>query len=331
MQVGFPLPHTAPHAVAGPPDGWPRRIAISVMAPRSITVSWLGQVASLGERRLTDRFGLEGRWAWRLCTGTDDEAIYPMAFVETVVERMSLSFPTSLVHALSLAVDTLLRRAYARPEMRGGGTRGRVSLRCAATGWPSWERSILFREPAGTWESASYAVRSRLESDPPDTPVEEVAVTLSSLTGEHGTQMGIFDGPRRDRERRIAETERRLRDRLGGVHALYRVEEVAPWHPAPEMRALQGVPVDPSAREAIRPLHSPEPVEVREKAEGEPVSMLYRKRWRHVARIDDRWMFDLWWLPRPVTRTYYRVDPGDGVPITVFRDEWSGRGYRQSA
>ncbi len=227
MQVGFPLPHTAPHAVAGPPDGWPRRIAMSVMAPRSITVSWLGQVASLGERWLTDRFGLEGSRAWCLCTGTDDEAIYPMAFVETVVERMSLSFPTSLVHALSLAVDTLLRRAYARPEMRGRYA-GRASLRCAATGWPSWERSISFREPAGTCESASYAVHSRLESDPPDTPVEGVTLILSSLTWDHGAQMGHFGGPRRDRERRIAETERRRRDRLGGVHVLYRVDQVAP-------------------------------------------------------------------------------------------------------
>ena len=154
--------------------------------------------------------------------------------------------------------------------------------------------------------------------------MEEVTLTLSSLTWDHGTQMGLFDGPRRDRERRIAETERRRRDRLGGVHVLYRVEEVAPWHPAPEMWALQ-VSVDSSAREAVRPLHSPEPVEVREGAEREPVSVLYRKRWRHVARIDDRWMFDLWWLPRPVTRTYYRVDPGDGVPVTVFprRVEWT--------
>ena len=25
-----------------------------------------------------------------------------------------------------------------------------------------------------------------------------------------------------------------------------------------------------------------------------------------MARIDDRWMFNLWWLPEPVTRTYYR-------------------------
>ena len=296
---------------------------------RRLGLHTMGQIASLGERRLTDRFGLDGRRAWRLCTGTDDEAVHPMAFEDTVVERMSLSFPTSIVDALSLVVDTLLRRAFARPEMRGRYT-GRASLRCDATGWTSWERSISFREPAGRWESASYAVRSRLESDPPDTSVEEVTLTLSGLTGEHGTQMGLFDGPRRDRERRIAKMGRRLRDRLGGVHALYRVEEVAPWHPAPEMRAMQ-VPVDPSAREAVRPLHPPEPVEVREGAEGEPASVLYRRRWRHVARIDDRWMFDLWWLPKPVTRSYYRIDPGDGRLLTLFRDQWGERWYRQSA
>ena len=91
------------------------------------------------------------------------------------------------------------------------------------------------------------------------------------------------------------------------------------------------MPVDPSARDAIRPLHSPEPVEVREGADREPVSVRYRRRWRHVARIDDRWTSGLWWLPGPVTRTYYRIDPGDGVPITLFRDQRSGRRYRQSA
>ena len=217
-----------------------------------------------------------------------------------------------------------LRQTGDEGKVRGQGLPAVCCDRVAVLG----EEHLIQGAP-DRWESASHAVRSRLESAPPDTPVEEVTLTLSSLTGEHGTQMGLFDGPRRDRERRIAETERRRRDRLGGVHALYRVEEVAPWHPAPEMWALQ-VSVDPSAREAVRPLHSPEPVEVREGAEREPVSVLYRKRWRHVARIDDRWMFDLWWLPRPVTHTYYRVDPGDGVPVTVFRDEWSGRWYRQS-
>ena len=57
----------------------------------------------------------------------------------------------------------------------------------------------------------------QLEADPPDAPVEEVTLTLSSVAGEYGTQMGLFDAARRDRDHRIAETERRLRDRLGGV------------------------------------------------------------------------------------------------------------------
>ncbi len=183
------------HQTAGPPDRDERygtTLNHRLMVGPTV-ISLVGDhVAGREPRVSVGSFGLEGSRAWRLCNGTGDEAIYPMAFVETVAERMSLSFPTSLVHAFSLAVDTLLRRAYARPEMRGRYA-GRVSLRCDAPGWPSWERSISFREPAGTWESASHAVRSRLESAPPDTPVEEVA----------------------------------------------------PWHPAPEMRALQVSPWTP--------------------------------------------------------------------------------------
>ena len=81
--------------------------------------------------------------------------------------------------------------------------------------------------------------------------VEEVTLTRSGLTGEHEARVGLFDNPRRDRDHRIVETERRLRDRPGGTNALYRVVEVAPWHPAQEMRALQ-LPVDPSARNTRR-------------------------------------------------------------------------------
>ena len=117
---------------------------------------------------------------------------------------------------------------------------------------------------------------------------------------------------------------------MGGGHSLHRIAEVAPWHPAPEMRALQ-VPIDPSGRNAIRPLHTPKPVEVQEGKEGEPVSVRVDRRWLNVARIDDRWTFDLWWLPEPVTRTYYRIDPGDGRRITLFRDQWDDLWYRQSA
>ena len=142
--------------------------------------------------------------------------------------------------------------------------------------------------------------------------------------------MGLLRDAQDDRRRRLVEVDRRLRGLMGGGHALHRIAEVAPWHPAPEMRALQ-VPIDPSGRDAIRPLHTPKPVEVQESTDGEPVSVRVRRRWQRVARIDDRWTFNLWWLPEPVTRAYYRIDQGDGRRITLFRDRRDDRWYRQSA
>ena len=206
-------------------------------------------------------------------------------------------FPTSLVHALSLAVDTLLRRAYARPEMRGRYA-GRVSLRCDATGWPSWERSISFREPAGTWESASYAVRSRLESAPPDTPVEEV--TLISLQPDLEST-----GPRWDSSAARAGTgSGGWRRRSGGCETGWagstRCTGWRRWLPG-TLRRRCGPCRCPWTPRRGRPsgrFTRRSPWRSGKGVEREPVSVLYGRRWRRVARIDDRWMFNLWWLPR---------------------------------
>ena len=72
-------------------------------------------------------------------------------------------------------------------------------------------------------------------------------------------------------------------------------------------------------------------MEVQEGEEGEPVSLRVDRRWQRVSRIDDRWTFDLWWLPEPVTRAYYRVYPDVGGRITLFHDLGDGGWYRQGA
>ena len=185
-----------------------------------------------------------------------------MPFKESVVEHASLPFHSSSLEALFVMVDILLRKAYSQHEMRNKCAAS-AFLRCDAPGWPSWETSVSFMEPAGTWERASAGVRSRLESDPPHIPVEDVTLTLSGLAGESGTQMGLLNDVRDDRRRRLVEVDRKLQPLMGGGPALHRIAEVAPWHPAPEMRALR-VPVDPSGGDAVRPLHTPKPVEVRE-------------------------------------------------------------------
>ena len=77
-----------------------------------------------------------------------------------------------------------------------------------------------------------------------------------------------------------------LQARMNGRHALYKVVDVAPWHPAPEMRTVQ-VSIDPSGEDAMRPLSIPLPVAVREGPEHEPVAVRVGKRWHKVSRIGD--------------------------------------------
>lgn len=294
---------------------------------RQLGLRTMGAVASMSRHMLTDRFGISGGRAWALCNGNDDTPVVPMVSEEPIVEHISLPFPSSSIQMLFVVVDTLLKRGYARPEMKGGCV-SVAALRCSAYGAPSWDRSIAFKQPAGTWERASIAVKGRVQLDPPSIPVEDVTLTLSGFTGESGVQMGLLDGAKEDGERRLVEADRRLRLRERGGYSLYKVAQVAPWHPALETRFLQ-MPIDPAGRDAIRPLNAPVPVQVKEGPEGRPVSVQIEGCWCTVVAIVDEWSFHLWWLPKPVDRTYYRIDASDGSRLTLFRDRSNGRWFRQ--
>ncbi len=287
----------------------------------------MGDVASMNRHTLANRLGPEGNIAWDLSNGIDRSPLVPMTLEESLVEHASLPFHTSSMDTLLVAMDALLRKAYARPDMKGRCA-GAADLTCTALGWPPWEKRIRFKQPAATWQQASFILKSRLETDPPTRPVEDMTLTLSNFTPESGTQMELLKDVRDDRRQRLIEVDRKLKHLMRGGHALHTIAQVSPWHPAPEMRALQ-VPVDPSGRNAIKPLRTPEPVDVRTEQDGEPAAVRVGSSWRPVARIDDRWTFDLWWLPHPVTRSYYRVDPGDGRPMTLFRDGRDHHWYRQ--
>ena len=173
-------------------------------------------------------------------------------------------------------------------------------------------------------------MKARMEDDHPQGAVEDVTLTLDNLTGDSGVQMGLLPDVRESGRRQLVEVERGLRARTGGRPALYRVVEALPKHPAPEMRTLR-VPIDSSATEDFKPVSSPVPVVVREGREQEPEAVQWNNKWRKVSRIDEQWGFDLWWMSRPMTRTYYRVRGDDGVEVTLFRDERGCCWYRQNA
>ncbi len=287
----------------------------------------MGDVASTGGSAMFDRFGQEGLTAWELCKGVERRPFVPRKTQESVVERTALPFSTTSMETLRVALDLLLRRAFARPALRNRSV-GVAALESPASDGKPWRLEVRFRSAVERWERASELLRVRLDAAPPMYPLDDLSLTLSDLGGEPGVQTGLLRDAREDSRETLIGVDRRLRGLMDGLPALRRAVEVAPWHPAPEMRSLL-VPIDPLASDGVRALRAPAPAEVREADERGPAAIRLRGRWRDIERVSDRWTFDLWWLPKPMSRRYYRVESTGGFQTTLFRDGISGLWYRQ--
>ena len=301
-------------------------------ALRRFGLRLLGDVSRAGRTAMFDRFGNEGATAWELSVGVDGRPFIPRKVDDSVVENTTLPFATVSMETLRVGLDLLLRRAFARPAMRNRSA-GAVYVESSAQKSESWILYVRFRVPVERWERASELMGERMESQPPTCPVDDLSLTLLELGGEPGVQPGLFRDARESGRETLVGVDRRLSSRFGGARALHRAVEVAPWHPAPEMRSLL-VPIDPLASDYVRALHAPTPAEVSEVVEGDerrPSAVRVGRRWRDVESVTDHWKFDLWWLPQPMTRSYYRVESADGVLSTLFRDETTGDWYSQAA
>jgi hypothetical protein len=78
---------------------------------------------------------------------------------------------------------------------------------------------------------------------------------------------------------------------------------------------------------AARRLNEPTPALV--VAEGEVPTAINRVG---VASVREEWrVVDRWWTEDPVRRRYFEVILDDGRNVVVFRDELTGKWYRQQA
>ncbi|MDE2687803.1 MAG: hypothetical protein OXI16_09965 [Chloroflexota bacterium] len=290
-------------------------------------VHTMGQVAVLSRDMLSDRFGREGILVWELCNGIDGRPVVPLKAATSITEYTSLPFSSTSIELLLATTDILLQRAYSRPQLLRR-LAGSMTLASTTIDRAPWMQSVKFKEPVGEWQSASRLLRDRIEAQPPNAPVEDLTLTVGDISAESGRQIGLLEDARDRRFERIIDIDRKLRARMQNVPALHRIVDVAPWHPVPEMRALK-VPVGSASSDMLTPLHSPLPVEVRESKGCLPLAVQSKKGWQKIRRIDDLWEFELWWLPQPVTRSYFRVVDDIGRQLVLFRDEREGCWYRQ--
>ncbi len=81
----------------------------------------------------------------------------------------------------------------------------------------------------------------------------------------------------------------------------------------------------------LRPLNSPQLLEVDADANGVPAGLYLSGHRRAVESVIETWRIDdEWWREQPVSRVYWRLFLENGCALDVYRDAVRGRWYKQA-
>lgn len=199
----------------------------------SCALHTLGAAGTIPVGGLQAQFGPLGRLIWELANGIETRPLLPRRQPLQVAECLSFPTPISSIGSLLVALDSLLERAFSKPEIRGKYART-ATIGGQIFGGGVWKKRIAFKEPVGTRSRAFFVLRSSLETMQLPGPLEDISLTLSELTGEFGKQESIFGNVRKKEQ--LSEAVRRLEARLGAKPYLFQLIEVEPWSRIPERR-----------------------------------------------------------------------------------------------
>ena len=210
------------------PLSWDQKVRM-----RRFGIATLGQLASLSVSSVQAQFGPEGRVAWELANGIDTAPLVSYKYQEVVSEYLAFPSPATTLHAVLVALETLLGRAFASPAL-GGRYARTATLEAAILHRPPWTRRFAFKQAVNSKDRAFFALRGMLESASMSGPLEDMRLTLSGLTGDSGVQSSLFSDVRRQQQ--LKEMMGQLEARLGRRPPIYRVRQVEPWSRIPERR-----------------------------------------------------------------------------------------------
>lgn len=201
----------------------------------------LRQLSYMSIGALQAQFGREGKLMGELARGIDSRPFLPRGHQEIATVSLAFTDPVSTTEIMLTAVKSLLTLIFNQESMHG-----RFARVCTLDGIvfraPPWHRRMVFKESLGDCTKAFSVVRHALENSPPPGSLEELSLTLSSLTGEGGHQESLFSNVRRDEN--LKEALHQLRARLGIQPPIYHVREMEPWSRLPERRQVL-VPFSP--------------------------------------------------------------------------------------
>ena len=199
---------------------------------RGFGLDTLGKIAELPLGPLQAQFGSTGAKLWSLAQGQDDTPLVSQQPEDEVTASTAFSVPTANLEPLLMAVDHLLARLFTQPGMRNRYARIAL-LQGQVLDKPAWKRRVTFKVPVGDRSRAYFVLKAALTNVALPGPLEEISLTLKSLTGEVGRQESLFREVRRREQ--LRQTIAQIKA-VQGRNPIYQVREVEPWSRIPERR-----------------------------------------------------------------------------------------------
>jgi protein ImuB len=194
----------------------------------------LGELAALPGGAVAERFGIEGKAAWRLARGGRKAKVHGRRPVSELVEV--IAFPDAVGNELTLrrALGSLLERLLARPERAGRPFR-KLALAARLVDGGSWRRVTTLRDATAEVGRLRAALGPKLQELP--APILELRLEAIALAEHTGQQLALVEPAGEEAVVRLREGLRQVRASTG-TGSVCAVVEVAPWSRVPEARAL---------------------------------------------------------------------------------------------
>ncbi|MBT4074928.1 MAG: hypothetical protein HOE75_14740 [Chloroflexi bacterium] len=193
----------------------------------------MGDIAALPPGAMQAQFGSNGALVSDLSNGIDHRPLVARRTEEAVSEYLEFPDATVSMAMILPAIESLLSRAYTRPQLARRYAR-EAKLEASVLRRPPWTTRVAFKEPAGSRTKALFSIKAKLDDLALPGPIEDMRLTLSGLTGESGRQESLWTEVRRDQK--LQEAVSQLEARLGTTPPVYQVRELEPWSRIPERR-----------------------------------------------------------------------------------------------
>jgi protein ImuB len=194
----------------------------------------LGELAHLPGHAVAERFGVDGRKAWRLAHGGRKARVRGRRPASELAE--TLVFPDAVGNELTLrrALGSLLERLIARPERAGRPFR-KLALSARLVDGGSWRRALTLRDATADLGRLRVALGPKLQELP--APVLELRLESVQLAEHTGVQLALVEPAGEEANVRLREGLKQVQASTG-TGSVCTVVEVAPWSRIPEARAL---------------------------------------------------------------------------------------------